>query len=74
MPLVKGGKEADATGAGDSYRAGFYAGLYHGMSIRDSLVMGSAVASFTVEKKGAMSNIPTWEQALERAKNYLPKA
>jgi sugar/nucleoside kinase (ribokinase family) len=73
VPLVKGGKEADATGAGDSYRAGFYAGLYHGMSVRDSLVMGSAVASFTVEKEGAMSNIPTWEQALERAKKYLAK-
>jgi len=73
VPLVKGGKEADATGAGDSYRAGFYAGLYRGMSIRDSLIMGSSVASFTVEKKGAMSNIPTWEQAMERAKNYLPK-
>lgn len=74
IPLVKGTNVVDATGAGDSYRAGFYAGLYRKMSIKESLVIASAVASFTVEKKGAMSNIPTWEQAYERAKNYLPKA
>ncbi len=74
IPSIKGNKAVDATGAGDSYRAGFYAGLYRGLSIQESLIMASAVASFTVEKSGAMSNIPTWEQAYERAKEYLPKA
>lgn len=74
IPLITGNKAVDATGAGDSYRAGFYAGLYRGLSIEESLIVASAVASFTVEKSGAMSNIPTWEQAYERAKEYLPKA
>ncbi len=73
IPLIKGKKATDATGAGDTYRAGFYAGLYHGMSIRDSLVMGASVASFTVEKKGALSNVPTWEQAYGRAEEFLSK-
>ena len=73
IPLVKGKQAVDATGAGDTYRAGFYAGLYHGMGVKDALVMGSAVASFTVEKKGALSNLPTWEQAYERAEEFLTK-
>ncbi len=71
VPLVPAKKLEDPTGCGDSYRGGFYAGLYHGMSERDSLTMGAAVASFTAEKTGALSNTPTWEQALERAKPYL---
>ena len=74
IPLITGNKAVDATGAGDSYRAGFYAGLYRGLSYEESLIVASAVASFTVEKSGAMSNIPTWEQAYERAKEHFPKA
>ncbi|MGI6471899.1 MAG: carbohydrate kinase family protein [Candidatus Methanomethylophilaceae archaeon] len=74
IPPIIGNKAVDATGAGDSYRAGFYAGLYRGMSQEESLIIASSVASFTVEKSGALSNIPTWEQAYERAKEHLPKA
>lgn len=74
VPAIKGNKAVDATGAGDSYRAGFYAGLYRGMNIEDSLTVASAVASFIVEKSGATSNIPTWEQAYERAKDHFRKA
>ena len=71
IPCVKGKEVVDATGCGDSYRAGFYAGLYHGYSVRDSLVLASSVASFTIEKVGALTNTPTWEQVEERAKPYL---
>lgn len=71
IPAVKADKVVDATGAGDAYRAGFYAGLYHGMSIVDSLTVASAVSSFVVEKVGALTNTPTWEQVMERADNLL---
>ena len=71
IPCIKGKDVVDATGCGDSYRAGFYAGLYHGYSVRDSLILASTVASFTIEKVGALTNTPAWEQVVERAEPYL---
>lgn len=41
IPLIRGRDAVDPTGCGDSYRGGFYAGLFRGMSERDSLVMGA---------------------------------
>lgn len=71
IPCIKGEAAVDPTGCGDSYRAGFYAGLYNGYSVKDSLVIASTVASFTIEKVGALSNTPTWEQVVKRAETYL---
>lgn len=71
IPAVKPDVVADATGAGDSYRAGFYAGLYHGYDTLQSLVIASAVSSFVVEKVGAMTAAPTWDMVMERADRYL---
>lgn len=72
-PIVKSEKTVDATGAGDAFRGGLYAGLYHKMSFEDSLVVAASTSSFIVENVGATSSIPTWEQVLERAKPYLEK-
>ena len=63
----------EATGAGDAYRAGFYAGKYNKYSDVDSAVIGAAAASFIVEKAGALSNIPTLDMVMERADRYLGK-
>lgn len=71
IPTVKGNAQVDATGCGDSYRAGFYSGLYHGYDIKESLILASSVASFVLEKTGALTNTPTWEMAEERAKGYM---
>ena len=71
IPVVKGNAFVDATGAGDTYRAGFYTGLYNGYDIRDSLVLASATSSFAVEKTGALTNIPSWEAVVKRAREYL---
>ncbi len=57
----------DATGAGDAYRAGYYAGLYYGYSRLDALSIAATVSSFIVEQVGALENIPTWSQVMERA-------
>lgn len=71
IPVVPGGEPVDVTGAGDTYRAGFYAALYRGYGIPEALVVASAVSSFVVERVGALTNIPSWEQALERAEPFL---
>ncbi|MDR0888192.1 MAG: PfkB family carbohydrate kinase [Candidatus Methanoplasma sp.] len=71
IPAIKGEGFEDATGAGDAYRAGFYAGLYNKYSVNESLVLASTVSSFVVEKVGALTNIPTWDSVLKRAKPYL---
>ena len=71
IPAVKADRVVDATGAGDSYRAGFYTALYHGYKVPEALVVASAVASFTVEKVGALTNTPAWDEALERAEPYF---
>ncbi len=71
IPAVKADKVADVTGAGDSYRAGFYTSLYRGYSIPEALVIAAAVSSFVVEKVGALTNTPSWEAALERAEPYF---
>lgn len=71
IPAVKADRVVDVTGAGDSYRAGFYAALYRGIDVPEALVVASSVASFVVEEVGALTNTPTWEAALERAEPYL---
>lgn len=71
IPCIHSSKIVDATGCGDTYRAGFYAGLYHGYSVRNSLVLASAVASFTIEAVGALNNVPDWSSVEERASSYL---
>lgn len=71
VPCIKGEKTVDATGCGDTYRAGFYSGLYHGYSPKESLVLASATASFTIEKVGALTNTPTWDMVEERAAPYM---
>ncbi|MDR0334427.1 MAG: PfkB family carbohydrate kinase [Methanomassiliicoccaceae archaeon] len=73
IPIVEGNRVKDATGAGDAYRAGFYAGKYNRYSDIDSLVIGAATASFAVEEIGALTNIPTWDAVMERADRYLGK-
>ena len=71
IPVIKGNGFVDATGAGDTYRAGFYTGLYNGYDVRDSLILASATSSFVVEKVGALTNIPSWDDVEKRARGHL---
>ena len=50
----------DTTGAGDAYRAGFYAGLHRKLPLERCGLAGAAAASFAVEAKGPQTSIPTW--------------
>ena len=60
-------KVVDTTGAGDGFRAGFYAGLSRSLSIEECAWAGASAASFVVESVGAQSALPTWEMVLRRS-------
>lgn len=72
IPRVRPTRVVDVTGAGDAYRAGFYAGLTHGLDLRHCGILGSTVASFVVEERGTQTHLPTWSQVLRRARHYAP--
>ena len=71
IPAVAPAKIVDTTGAGDAFRAGFYAGRFRGYSVRECAVLGSSAASFVIESVGSVTNIPTWAQVLERAERVF---
>ncbi len=68
VPAIKPARFVDPTGAGDSYRAGFYTGLYHGLDYHDAGLTGAAVSSFVIENRGAQDFLPTLEMVRERLK------
>jgi len=68
VPMIPARTVEDTTGAGDAFRGGYYAGVHRGMAPRDCLLLAAAVASFVVERQGPQTNIPTFEQAWERAR------
>jgi sugar/nucleoside kinase (ribokinase family) len=57
----------DTTGAGDGYRAGFYAGLNRSLPLEECAWVGAATASFVVESVGAQNKLPTWDMVQRRA-------
>jgi sugar/nucleoside kinase (ribokinase family) len=71
VPVIASSKVVDTTGAGDAFRAGFYAGRYRGYDLASSGLLGSATASFAVESRGGLTNVPVWEQVLARARPFL---
>ena len=71
VPSVQAKKVVDPTGCGDTYRAGFYTALYKGFDIPEALTLAATVASFVIEKTGALTNIPTWDMVLDRAEPYM---
>ena len=52
VAVIKPRQVVDPTGAGDTYRAGLIKGLIQGKSLEESAKMGSACASFAVERYG----------------------
>jgi len=57
----------DTTGAGDAYRAGFYAGLSRSLSLEECGALASASASFAVESFSVQTRPPTWDDVWRRA-------
>ena len=65
--LIQPDKVVDTTGAGDGFRAGFYAGLSRSLSLEECAWIGSSTASFVVESVGAQSTLPDWDMVQRRA-------
>lgn len=63
----------DPTGAGDSYRAGFLYKYIKGYNLKECAEFASSVSSFIVEKEGCQTNLPTYEQVIERMKEFYEK-
>ncbi|MEA4884727.1 MAG: carbohydrate kinase family protein [Clostridia bacterium] len=49
----------DTTGAGDSFAAGFAAGLIEGRLVQECLVRGNAMAAIAISRVGAREALPT---------------
>jgi sugar/nucleoside kinase (ribokinase family) len=67
IPCIPAEREVDVTGAGDAYRAGFYAGLSRGLELPLCGLLGASAASFCVEGHGPQTRLPTWKETWERA-------
>ena len=52
----------DTTGAGDSFVAGFIAGLIRGLPLRDCVQLGCQVAAYAVTGPGAYARIPRYKE------------
>lgn len=61
----------DPTGAGDSYRAGFLTAYLKGYDLKECGLIGSCVASFVVEKKGCQTNLPLWDDVINRLEKEI---
>ena len=66
--LVFKTKEIDTSGAGDAFNAGFITAHLKGFNTLDSVKIGNSTASFIVERWGCQTNLPTWDQVMERYK------
>lgn len=67
VPAVKCRGVVDATGAGDSYIAGFLYGVLTGKRFSECAVYAGAAASFVIEKMGCTDGAPTENMLLERS-------
>ena len=67
IPAIAPKQVTDPTGAGDAYRAGFYAGLSRNKTLDECGWLGAAAASFAIEVNGPVGRLPTWEEVLERS-------
>jgi sugar/nucleoside kinase (ribokinase family) len=67
IPAIKPKKIKDPTGAGDAYRAGFYAGMSRKMDIEMCGLLGASTASFVLEAEGPLGKLPSWNEVLGRA-------
>ena len=69
FPTYKSIKPVDTTGAGDSFCAGFLAGLSQGWNFEESAKLANAVGTHCIMAVGASTGIVSLEKTLEFMKN-----
>ncbi|BAA78921.1 ATP-dependent 6-phosphofructokinase [Aeropyrum pernix K1] len=67
VPAIKPERVVDTTGAGDSYAAGFIAGLLRGYTIEKASLYATIVASIKVSRLGSNA-APSHEEVVEKAR------
>ena len=65
------GEAIDATGAGDTYAAGFLFALASGMSLETCGQVGSALAAKVVEVIGTKIDIPRWREVKKEIRRLM---
>ena len=63
-------KAIDTSGAGDSFCAGFIAGLYNGWDVRTNAKFANAVGAHCIMKIGTTTGIKSIEETLKFIKDY----
>lgn len=66
VPAVVPSREADPTGVGDAFRAGFLKGLALGADYRTCGRLGSVAATYALEHLGGQSHAFTWDEFRRR--------
>ena len=74
VPPVPARKVLDATGAGDSWLAGFICARLRGFGVRDSGIFANAVGACCVQAIGASTGIRTFDETLRMARRSGCKA
>lgn len=64
-------READPTGVGDAFRAGFLRGLALGANYQVSAQIGSVAAAFVLEQTGAQSHTFSWAEFSRRYEQHF---
>ncbi len=65
IPNIEEFSHVDSTGAGDAFLAGFAYGLYHGYSVKQSILFGNITGGKAVTKAGALSAYVTENELKE---------
>ena len=68
VPPVPAKKVVDATGAGDSWLAGFICARLRGFGVRDSGIFANAVGACCVQAIGASTGIRAFNETLQMAR------
>jgi len=65
VPAYRIDHVVDTTGAGDSWSAGFLAGLYKGLDMPEAALLGNATAAHCIQAPGASTGIVPLDQIAE---------
>lgn len=66
IPAVKPERVIDTTGAGDAFTACYSYGVAVGMSVADSVRLGTICASIKISRRGAQEGLPTLDEVLKK--------
>ena len=66
VPSIPPGQEGSPTGAGDGYRAGFYAARHLGLDLAEQGLAGAATASLVLESRTPVEDELNWEMVATR--------